>query len=362
MLDRLPSWNDGPAKSAIEKFVQATTDPASPDFVPEDERIATFDQDGTLWVEHPIVTQLAFAFARVAALASANPKWKDEEPFKSVLAGDKAAIAKLTMQGFETILMATHAGMETGEFHATVSDWVAKAKDPSWNRSYTELVYQPMLEVMQYLRANGFKIYIVTGGGQAFVRTFAQQRLRDSARTRHRLGRQNELFVYQRRPRRTRKAAARCSSSTTRPRSPKTSICFSDGGPARLLGIRTAIGKCSSIRKETSGPTLDDARPARRRRARVCVRPGTRVTGRKTQSFLTSDVRRSNGQRVVRHQHEERLETTLRFRALGSRAGVTRLLCSGSRDAPSPYRSFAANARRDEIVSNSWARRGTIRP
>ncbi|MFZ0682112.1 MAG: HAD family hydrolase [Candidatus Cybelea sp.] len=175
MLDRLPSWNDGPAKSAIEKFIQATTDPASPDFVPEDERIATFDQDGTLWVEHPIVTQLAFAFARVAALASANPKWKDEEPFKSVLAGDKAAIAKLTMQGFETILMATHAGMETGEFHATVSDWVAKAKDPRWNRSYTELVYQPMLEVMRYLRANGFKIYIVTGGGQAFVRTFAQR-------------------------------------------------------------------------------------------------------------------------------------------------------------------------------------------
>jgi phosphoserine phosphatase len=175
MLDRLPSWNEGPAKSAIEKFMQATTDPASPDFVPEDERIATFDQDGTLWVEHPIVTQLAFAFARVAALASANPQWKDEEPFKSVLAGDKAAIAKLTMQDFETILMATHAGMETGEFHATVSDWVAKAKDPRWNRSYTELVYQPMLEVMRYLRANGFKIYIVTAGGQAFVRTFAQR-------------------------------------------------------------------------------------------------------------------------------------------------------------------------------------------
>jgi len=174
MIDRLPSWNDGPAKSTIEKFVQATTDPTSAGFVPEDERIATFDQDGTLWVEHPIVTQLAFALARLAALATANPKWKDEEPFKSVLAGDKAAIAKFTMQDLEAIVMATHAGMETGEFHTTVSDWVAKAKDPRWNRPYTELVYQPMLEVMQYLRANGFKIYIVTGGGQAFVRTFAQ--------------------------------------------------------------------------------------------------------------------------------------------------------------------------------------------
>jgi phosphoglycolate phosphatase-like HAD superfamily hydrolase len=173
MIDRLPSWNDGPAKSAIEKFVRATTDPTSPDFVPKDERVATFDQDGTLWVEHPIVTQLAFAFDRLGALATANPKWKDEEPFKSVLAGDKAAIAKFTMQDFEAIVMATHAGMETGEFHTIVSDWVAKAKDPRWNRAYTELVYQPMLEVMQYLRVNGFKIYIVTGGGQAFVRTFA---------------------------------------------------------------------------------------------------------------------------------------------------------------------------------------------
>jgi phosphoserine phosphatase len=174
VIDRLPSWNDGAAKSTIEKFVRATTDPTSPEFVPEDERVATFDQDGTLWVEHPIVTQLAFAFARVAALATANPKWKDEEPFKSVLAGDKAAIAKFTLQDLKAIAMATHAGMETGEFHAAVSDWVAKAKDPRWNRPYTELVYQPMLEVMQYLRANRFKIYIVTGGGQAFVRTFAQ--------------------------------------------------------------------------------------------------------------------------------------------------------------------------------------------
>jgi phosphoglycolate phosphatase-like HAD superfamily hydrolase len=175
MIDPLPSWNDGPAKSAIEKFVQAATDPTSPDFVPEGERLATFDQDGTLWVEHPIVTQVAFAFARVAALATANPKWKDEEPFKSVLAGDKAAIAKFTMQDLEAIVMATHAGMETGEFHATVSEWVANAKDPRWSRPYTELVYQPMLEVMQHLRANGFKVYIVTGGGQAFVRTFAQR-------------------------------------------------------------------------------------------------------------------------------------------------------------------------------------------
>jgi phosphoserine phosphatase len=175
MNDHLPSWNDGPAKSAIENFVRAATDPGGPQFVPEDERIATFDQDGTMWVEHPIVTQLAFALARVFALAPENPKWNETEPFKSILAHDKAAIAKCTMQDLEAIFMATHTGMATGDFHAIVSDWIAQAKDPRWNRRYTELVYQPMLEVMHYLRANGFKIYIVTGGGQAFVRTFAQQ-------------------------------------------------------------------------------------------------------------------------------------------------------------------------------------------
>jgi phosphoglycolate phosphatase-like HAD superfamily hydrolase len=174
-MDHLPSWNDGPAKSAIEEFVYAATDPTGPQFVPEDERIATFDQDGTMWVEHPIVTQLAFALARVFALAPENPKWKDAEPFKSVLARDQAAIAKFTMQDLEAILMATHVGMATGDFHAIVSEWIAQARDPRWKRRYTELVYQPMLEVMQYLRANDFKIYIVTGGGQAFVRTFAQQ-------------------------------------------------------------------------------------------------------------------------------------------------------------------------------------------
>ncbi len=174
-MDPLPSWNDGTAKSAIESFVRAATDAGGPQFVPEDERIATFDQDGTLWVEHPIVTQLAFALSRVFVLAPENPKWKDTEPFKSVLARDQAAIAKFTMQDLEAILMATHAGMATGDFHAIVSDWITEGRDPRWNRRYTELVYQPMLEVMQYLRANGFKVYIVTGGGQAFVRTFAQQ-------------------------------------------------------------------------------------------------------------------------------------------------------------------------------------------
>jgi len=174
MADPLPSWNEGRAKSAILSFVQKTTDPKSSDFIPEGERIATFDQDGTLWVEHPMVTQIMFAFERVAALEPANPSWKDTEPFKSILTGDKAGMAKFTMQDLMAIAGATHSGITTRDFEEIVSSWVAKARDPRWNRPFTDLIYQPMLEVMQYLRASGFREYIVTGGGQAFVRAFAQ--------------------------------------------------------------------------------------------------------------------------------------------------------------------------------------------
>jgi phosphoserine phosphatase len=170
----LPSWNDGPAKAAIVRFVQAATDATSPDFVPEEDRIATFDQDGTLWVEQPIFTQLVFALDRVAALAPKNPDWKSTEPFKSVLTGDKAALSKFTMKDLESIAAATHAGVTTEAFSEIVASWLAQARDPRWDRPFTELIYQPMLEVMHYLRAAGFKTYIVTGGGQAFVRTFAQ--------------------------------------------------------------------------------------------------------------------------------------------------------------------------------------------
>lgn len=174
LADPLPSWNDGRAKSAILSFVQKTTDPKSPDFIPEGERIATFDQDGTLWVEHPMVTQITFAFERVGALAPTNPTWKDTEPFKSILTGDEAGMAKFTIQDLMAIAGATHSGVTTADFEEIVSGWVAKARDPRWNRPYTDLVYQPMLEVMQHLRASGFRVYIVTGGGQAFVRAFAQ--------------------------------------------------------------------------------------------------------------------------------------------------------------------------------------------
>jgi hypothetical protein len=173
--DPLPSWNAGPAKIGILDFVRKATDASGPDFVAPDDRIATFDQDGTLWVEHPLYTELMFSLDRVGELAAQHPEWKTTEPFKSVLSGDKAAIAKFTMKDLEAIVAVTHSGMTTEAFRATAAAWIAKASDSRWHRPYTGLVYQPMLEVMQYLRANGFKTYIVTGGGQNFVRSFAQR-------------------------------------------------------------------------------------------------------------------------------------------------------------------------------------------
>jgi phosphoglycolate phosphatase-like HAD superfamily hydrolase len=171
--DPLPSWNDGRAKKAVLDFVRVATDPAGPDFVPKEERIATFDNDGTLWVEHPVYTQLTFALERVAKLAATHPEWKTKEPFQSILSGDRAAMAKLTLQDLEHVVAATHTGMTVDEFQAVVREWLATAKHPRFHKPYTELVYQPMLELLRFLRANGFKTYITTGGGQEFVRVFA---------------------------------------------------------------------------------------------------------------------------------------------------------------------------------------------
>ena len=173
--DPLPSWNDGPARQAILNFVKTTTDQSSSSFVPPQQRIAVFDQDGTTWVEQPLYTQVVFALDRVVALAPKHPEWKTTQPFQSVISGDKAAMAKFTTKDLESILIATHTGMTVEEFQAIVKDWFAKAKNPRWDRAYTELIYQPMLEVMQYLRANGYRTYIVTGGGQDFVRVYAEQ-------------------------------------------------------------------------------------------------------------------------------------------------------------------------------------------
>jgi FMN phosphatase YigB (HAD superfamily) len=171
----LASWNDGPAKRAILDFVKATTTASGANFVKPEDRIATFDQDGTLWVEQPIYVQAAFAVDRVLAMAPDNPLWKKTKPYSAILSGDKAAMAKFSEQDWEKIVAVTHSGMTTEAFDAIATKWIATAKHPRYKRLYTDLVYRPMLEVMQYLRANGFATYIVTGGGQEFVRTYAQR-------------------------------------------------------------------------------------------------------------------------------------------------------------------------------------------
>jgi phosphoglycolate phosphatase-like HAD superfamily hydrolase len=173
--DPLPSWNDGPAKKAITEFVSKTTTPGGPDFVPVPERIATFDNDGTLWSEQPIYFQFVFALDRVRALAPKHPEWKGKQPFKGILEGDMKAVMAAGEKGLLEVLAVTHTGMTTDEFHQIVRDWLAQARHPRFQRPYTDLVYQPMLELLAYLRANGFKTFIVSGGGVEFMRAFAER-------------------------------------------------------------------------------------------------------------------------------------------------------------------------------------------
>lgn len=173
--DALPSWNDGAAKSAIIAFVQTATDKASMKFVPPEQRIAVFDNDGTLWASHPMYVQLAFALDRVKELAPAHPAWKNEQPFKAVLEGDLETVMAGGEHALLEIIMATHAGMTTDAFSQIVLDWLATARHPKTGRLYTEMVYQPMLELLAYLRANGFKTFIVSGGGIEFMRPWTER-------------------------------------------------------------------------------------------------------------------------------------------------------------------------------------------
>ena len=174
-VDALPSWNEGAVKESIVDFVARVTDPASSDFVPEAARIATFDNDGTLWAEQPMYFQLLFAIDRVKVMAPDHPEWKTKQPFKAVLDGDMEALAAAGEHGLIEIVAATHAGMTTAEFEAAATDWIATARHPTTGRLYTEMVYQPMLELLDYLRANGFKTFIVSGGGIEFMRPWVEE-------------------------------------------------------------------------------------------------------------------------------------------------------------------------------------------
>jgi hypothetical protein len=172
--DPLPSWHDSAAKRAVVDFVQRVTTPGK-DFVPEPERIAAFDNDGTLWSEQPIYFQLAFAFDRAKALAPQHPEWQDQEPFKSLLAGDLKGVFAGGEKAVMQLMMASHAGMTTEEFEQIVKDWIATARHPRFQRPYTECIYQPMRELLTYLRANNFKTYIVSGGGIEFMRPWTEK-------------------------------------------------------------------------------------------------------------------------------------------------------------------------------------------
>ncbi len=172
--DPLPSWNDGAAKKAIVEFVQSTTTQGGPKFVPPAERIATFDQDGTLWVEHPVYSQVMFVLDRVPAVVKAKPELANVEPFKTVMSGNREAIGKLSEGDLIKLLAATSTGMSVETFQAEAKKWLSEARDPRWKRPYTELTYLPMQEVLKYLRANGYRTYIVTGGGQDFVRVYSE--------------------------------------------------------------------------------------------------------------------------------------------------------------------------------------------
>jgi phosphoserine phosphatase len=174
-VDPLPTWNDGKTKQAILVFVKKVTTPGSPDFVPVAERIATFDNDGTLWPSHPMYTQLAFALDRIKALAPQHPEWRTKQPFKAVLDNDLKALAASGEKGLVELIMVSHAGMSTAEFEKIVTEWFKKAKHPRFKRRYTELAYQPMVELLAYLRANGFKTFIVSGGGIEFMRPMTEK-------------------------------------------------------------------------------------------------------------------------------------------------------------------------------------------
>lgn len=173
LADPLPSWNEGKTKSSILDFVRDTTAEGSKDFVPLQDRIATFDQDGTLWVEHPLYSQYLYILSKVNDLVAKNPPFAAQEPFKTILSGDMKKISALSTADIFRVAILSLDGLSVEEYQADIEKWLASARDPRWGQPYTELIYQPMLELMEYLRANGYKTYIVTGGGQDFVRTYS---------------------------------------------------------------------------------------------------------------------------------------------------------------------------------------------
>ena len=227
VADPLPSWNDSQSRNDIVDYVTAVTDPANAHYVPESERIAVFDNDGTLWSEQPIYFQIAFALDRVRALAPQHPEWQEQEPYRSILAGDIETALAGGMEAISAILMATHAGMTNQEFADIVREWTSNATHPTSGQRYIDMIYAPMLEVLAYLRANGFKTYIVSGGGIEFMRPWTEavygippeQVVGSSIKIRYELG--DAGPVLRREP----------------------EIDFVDDGPGKPVGIQSHIGR-----------------------------------------------------------------------------------------------------------------------
>jgi phosphoglycolate phosphatase-like HAD superfamily hydrolase len=309
----LASWNDGPAKQAILDFVRATTDQASSKFVPASERIAVFDQDGTLWVEHPMYTFMTYCFERVPIVVKAKPALKEVEPFKTVLSGNRGEIAKLTTPDLEKILAAALTGMTLEEFKAEATKWLETARHPRWDRPYTELVYQPMLEVLRFLRANDYRTYMVTGGGQDFARMGSEkvygippeQVVGTASATKYEYNKDGRPTLF---------------------KEPKLTLFDDFGGKAEgihlMIGRRpyAAFGKLdrrpadARIHWRRRWHSADDAGAARRCATRICLWPGPRTSRHQGRHFHTGAIRRGQEGRLDRDQHEEGLEAHLLIR------------------------------------------------
>ena len=281
--------------------------------MPPEARIATFDQDGTTWVSHPMYTQVVYCLERVPAVVKAKPELKNVEPFKTVLSGNREAMAKLSMPDLEKILAATLTGMTVEQFAAEVKKWLATARHPRWERPYTELVYQPMLEVMKYLRANGYKTYIVTGGGQDFVRVYAEQ-------------------VYGIPPEQVVGTAGGTKYGYDKDGTPfltkEPKLLLNDDHAGKPEGIHLMIGRrpYAAFGNSTGDQQMleythgrrrraaRDAGAARRRDARVRLRSRSGTTRHEGRHLHPGAVRRGEEEGLDGHQHEERLEADLRVR------------------------------------------------
>jgi hypothetical protein len=240
--DPLPSWNDGATKQAITAFVARVTSQGGPDFVPVDQRIATFDNDGTLWIEQPMYVQMAFILDRVRALAAQNPDWTSKQPFQAALDGDMKALAASGEKGLVELMAVTHAGMTTEEFLKIVSDWLTTARDPRFKLPYVELVYQPMLELLAHLRTNGFKTFIVSGGASSSCAR-GRSGCMGSRRSRWWAPRSRRVSRCAMAGRRS-SGCRKSTSSTTRPGSRSASTSISAAAPLRHSAIPTVIWRC----------------------------------------------------------------------------------------------------------------------